>query len=200
MNRLTQIKQQQQMNDRELDMGLAGGASWHDQYKDSAYVYVGGFPYNLTEGDIIAVMSQYGEIVDINLVRDKATGKSQGFCFIAYEDQRSTVLAVDNLNGFSLLNRQLKVDHVNDYKKEKPREDEQEREEQLARLQQVEVVRGWTKPDFKATKDPTYASLIGVNQMKADRKVQKQRMKAELKAEKKAVSSDRSNHPPLAPV
>ena len=30
----------------------------------------------------------------MNLVRDKTTGKSKGFAFIAYEDQRSTVLAV----------------------------------------------------------------------------------------------------------
>jgi len=29
----------------------------------------------------------------------QATGKSRGFAFLAYEDQRSTVLAVDNLNG-----------------------------------------------------------------------------------------------------
>ena len=42
---------------------------------------------------------RYGEVVDINLVRDKKTGKSRGFCFAAYEDQRSTVLAVDNFNG-----------------------------------------------------------------------------------------------------
>ena len=45
----------------------------------------------------------HGEIVNINLVRDKATGKPKGFCFLAYEDQRSTVLAVDNLNGFKVL-------------------------------------------------------------------------------------------------
>lgn len=38
--------------------------------------------------------SRYGEIVDVNLVRDKGTGKSKGFAFVAYEDQRSTVLAV----------------------------------------------------------------------------------------------------------
>ena len=37
---------------------------------------------------------RYGEVVDVNLVRDKATGKSKGFAFVAYEDQRSTVLAV----------------------------------------------------------------------------------------------------------
>lgn len=38
--------------------------------------------------------SRYGEVVDANLVRDKGTGKSKGFAFIAYEDQRSTNLAV----------------------------------------------------------------------------------------------------------
>ena len=35
-------------------------------------------------------------------MRDKKTGKTKGFCFLAYEDQRSTVLAVDNLNGFKV--------------------------------------------------------------------------------------------------
>lgn len=45
---------------------------------------------------------RYGEIVNINLVRDKATGRSRGFSFICYEDQRSTILAVDNLNGIKV--------------------------------------------------------------------------------------------------
>lgn len=40
------------------------------------------------------IIFRYGEIVDVNLVRDKGTGKSKGFAFIAYEDQRSTILAV----------------------------------------------------------------------------------------------------------
>ena len=63
-------------NDRELEMGLAGtGQSWHNEYKDSAWIFVGGLPYDLTEGDIICVFSQYGEIVHINLIRDHGTGK-----------------------------------------------------------------------------------------------------------------------------
>ena len=33
------------------------------------------------------------------MIRDKKTGKSKGFAFVCYEDQRSTILAVDNLNG-----------------------------------------------------------------------------------------------------
>lgn len=58
-----------------------------------------GLDYRLSEGDLLVVFSQCGEIVDLNLIRDKDTGKSRGFAFIAYEDQRSTVLAVDNFNG-----------------------------------------------------------------------------------------------------
>ena len=60
--------------------------------------------------------TQYGEPVDVHLPRDKKTGKSQGFAFIAYENQKSTVLAVDNLNGTKLLGRTLRVDHKKDYK------------------------------------------------------------------------------------
>merc|ERR1711982_103039 len=84
-------------------MGVAGtGKSWHNEYKDSAWIFTGGLPYDLTEGDVICVFSQYGEVVHINLIRDHKTGKSKGFGFICYEDQRSTILAVDNLNGMKL--------------------------------------------------------------------------------------------------
>jgi RNA-binding motif protein, X-linked 2 len=48
--------------------------------------------------------------------RDKMTGKPRGFAFLMYEDQRSTVLAVDNLNGAKVLEKILRVDHVKDYK------------------------------------------------------------------------------------
>lgn len=43
--------------------------------------------------------------------RDKKTGKIKGFAFLMYEDQRSTVLAVDNLSGTTVVGRTLRVDH-----------------------------------------------------------------------------------------
>lgn len=70
----------------------------------------------MNEGDIVIVFSEFGEITDIRLVRDKKTGKSRGFAFLAYEDQRSTILAVDNFNGADICGRTLRVDHVNKYK------------------------------------------------------------------------------------
>ena len=67
-------------------------------------------------GDVIAVMSQFGEIDDVNLVRDDATGKSRGFAFLKYEDTRSCILAVDNFNGTKLLGRSIRVDHCENYR------------------------------------------------------------------------------------
>jgi len=40
------------------------------------------------------VIPKYGEVVDVNIVRDKGTRKSKGFAFLAYEDQISTNIAI----------------------------------------------------------------------------------------------------------
>jgi len=125
MNVIAEI---QRINAAELENGSVGtSASWHAKYAASAWVYVGNLPLQLTEGDIICVMSQFGEVrsdcscgcdsdswapahivlitllhtqvEDINLAREENTGKSRGFAFLKYEDARSCVLAVDNLTG-----------------------------------------------------------------------------------------------------
>ncbi|KAG6378973.1 hypothetical protein JVT61DRAFT_13261 [Boletus reticuloceps] len=111
------VREINKINERELELGTS--ASWHDEYKDSAYVFIGGLNFDLTEGDVITIFSQYGEIMDVNLPRDKTTGKTRGFGFLMYEDQRSTILAVDNLNGATVLGRTLRVDHVKNYKQPK---------------------------------------------------------------------------------
>ncbi|XP_042459464.1 zinc finger CCCH domain-containing protein 25-like [Zingiber officinale] len=134
MNPLTLAKRTQKINLTEAALGISDGASWQTKYKDSAYIFIGGIAFDLTEGDLLAVFAQYGEVVDVNLVRDKATGKSKGFAFLAYEDQRSTILAVDNLNGAKILGRIVRVDHVSNYKKkEEEEEDEQRQKKREAR-------------------------------------------------------------------
>lgn len=47
---------------------------------------------------VVLDLCRYGEVVDVNLIRDKSTGKSKGFAFLAYEDQRSTILAVGSFS------------------------------------------------------------------------------------------------------
>lgn len=123
------IREIQNLNKRELDGNVSIAGSWHRDFDDTAYVYVGGLPFDLSEGDIITIFSQYGEPTYVNLIRDKDSGKSKGFAFLKYEDQRSTDLAVDNLGGATIMGRILKVDHTR-YKR-KDGEEEEEREKAM---------------------------------------------------------------------
>jgi len=110
------IRQIERLNQAELDKCITPNASWHTDYRDTAYIYIGGLPFELSEGDVLTIFSQYGNPVHINLIRDKETGKSKGFCFLKYEDQRSCDLAVDNLSGAGVMGRVISVDHTR-YKK-----------------------------------------------------------------------------------
>ncbi|XP_029653819.1 RNA-binding motif protein, X-linked 2-like [Octopus sinensis] len=121
---LKKIKNIQKISEKSID--FLGKGSWHEQYRNSAWIFVGGLSYDLTEGDVLCVFSQYGEIVTINLIRDRKTGRSKGYCFICYQDQRSTDLAVDNFNGIQILSRTIKVDHVENYRIPEEHEEDDE--------------------------------------------------------------------------
>ncbi|KAK6050528.1 hypothetical protein COOONC_11966 [Cooperia oncophora] len=125
MNPITNIKNQNKLNERELQLGISGdlGKSWHQKYKDSAWIYIGGLPYDLTEGDIITVFSQFGEVIHINLLRHADTGKSRGFCFLCYQ--------IKGVTASSLLKRMIRVDHVEQYKVPKYKENADEETKRL---------------------------------------------------------------------
>ncbi|OSS54851.1 hypothetical protein B5807_00773 [Epicoccum nigrum] len=121
---MNSVRAIQQLNKRELEAGISPEGSWHTDYRDTAFVYIGGLAFELSEGDIITIFSQYGEPVWVKLARDKETGKSRGFAWIKYEDQRSCDLAVDNLGGATIMDRVVRVDHA----RYKPRDDEDMRD------------------------------------------------------------------------
>uniref|UniRef100_A0A3B4TP14 RNA-binding motif protein, X-linked 2 n=1 Tax=Seriola dumerili TaxID=41447 RepID=A0A3B4TP14_SERDU len=184
---LTKVKLINELNEREAHLGVNESVSWHTVYKDSAWIFVGGFPYELTEGDIICVFSQYGEVVNINLVRDKATGKSKGFCFICYEDQRSTILAVDNFNGIKIKGRTIRVDHVKDYRPPKDHED-------------IDDVTKHLREEGCAPAAPESSSSSSEEdeqyKKKKKKKEKKEKKKAEKEKEKKSRATSSSSPPP----
>ena len=127
---MNSVRAIQQLNKRELESGINPEGSWHTDYRDTAFIYIGGLPFELSEGDIITICSQYGEPVWVKLARDKETGKSRGFAWIKYEDQRSCDLAVDNLGGSSIMDRIIRVDHA----RYKPKDDEDMRDNTMGEL------------------------------------------------------------------
>ncbi|KAG7010507.1 Zinc finger CCCH domain-containing protein 42, partial [Cucurbita argyrosperma subsp. argyrosperma] len=204
MNPLTLVKRIQKINSQEASLGISEEASWHAKYKDSAYVFVGGIPYDLTEGDLLAVFAQYGEIVDVNLVRDKGTGKSKGFAFVAYEDQRSTILAVDNLNGAQILGRIIRVDHVTKYKKKEEEDEETEQKKREARgvcraFQRGECTRGagckFSHDEQRAANTGWGAAEDASSKWGHDKFDDKKDRDRELRAKGRKNSDDLERHP-----
>lgn len=90
------------INAAELARGSQDRASWHDDYKNSQYIYVGSLPYDVSEEDLKTVFSQYGLVTKVNLVRDIETQKSKGFAFLAYANPKGAILAVDNFDGIEV--------------------------------------------------------------------------------------------------
>ncbi|XP_064415301.1 RNA-binding motif protein, X-linked 2 [Latimeria chalumnae] len=186
MNPLTKVKLINELNKREAELGVIEKVSWHSEYQNSAWIFVGGLPYELTEGDILCVFSQYGEIVNINLVRDKKTGKSKGFCFLCYEDQRSTILAVDNFNGIKIKGRTIRVDHVANYRPPKDSDDIDDVTRQLREDGCAPKTPGPSSPDSSQEEDYE----VPVKKHKKEKK-EKKKKKKEKKEEKKKGKGER---------
>lgn len=67
---MNKIKHIERITNRELQDQTSLTASWHHDYHDSAYIFVGGINYKMNEGDLAIVFSQFGEVVDVRIARD----------------------------------------------------------------------------------------------------------------------------------
>ena len=59
-------------------------------------IYIGGFPYDTTELQLKTLFSEFGEVTNIDLVRETNTGRLKGFGFIdfATEEATNSVLSI----------------------------------------------------------------------------------------------------------
>lgn len=124
MNSIDRINK---INQQELDDNVQDSASWHMDYKDSSYIYIGGLNPKLLDKDILIIFSQYGLPTHIKLLKDTdETGNTvnKGFGYLKYDDFKSCVLAVDNLNGVVLYDKKIRVDHCWFQLKESESEDD----------------------------------------------------------------------------
>lgn len=106
------IRKINDINLAELECGTSDEASWHYDYRDSPYIFIGGLPFDIAEPDLLTIFSQYGIITHLKLVKDHKTGQSKGFAYLRYHNYQSCVLAIDNFNGIKIYDRFIKVDHV----------------------------------------------------------------------------------------
>ncbi|XP_077325124.1 putative RNA-binding protein 23 [Lithobates pipiens] len=77
-------------------------------------LYVGSLHFNITEDMLKGIFEPFGKIENIQLLREPDTGRSKGYGFITFSDAECARRALDQLNGFELAGRPMKVGHVTD--------------------------------------------------------------------------------------
>ncbi|XP_029637368.1 heterogeneous nuclear ribonucleoprotein A3 homolog 2 isoform X7 [Octopus sinensis] len=75
------------VDNREVDTKRAIPRSEADESQAAVKkMFVGGLKEGTTEDEIKERFESYGTIEKIELIKDKATGKQRGFCFVTYND------------------------------------------------------------------------------------------------------------------
>ena len=72
-------------------------------------IYIGNLPYSVDETQLRDLCSPFGEIVDVKLITDYATGRSKGFAFVEFATEEAATPAIEALNGTELDGRALMV-------------------------------------------------------------------------------------------
>ncbi|XP_030277482.1 RNA-binding protein 39-like isoform X2 [Sparus aurata] len=75
-------------------------------------LYVGSLHFNITEEMLRGIFEPFGRIETIQLMMDSETGRSKGYGFITFADTECAKKALEQLNGFELAGRPMKVGHV----------------------------------------------------------------------------------------
>jgi cold-inducible RNA-binding protein len=80
-------------------------------------LFVGNLSFNTTEGDVLDLFKQAGNVQSCELIVDKFTSKSRGFAFVTMATQEEATKAISEINGKELDGRALTVNEA------RPRED-----------------------------------------------------------------------------
>ena len=72
-------------------------------------LYVGNLPYTVTSDSLKTTFSEYGDIVDAVVITDRASGRSKGFGFVEFADEKAAQKAVEEMNGKEMEDRKLVV-------------------------------------------------------------------------------------------
>ncbi|XP_046321067.1 probable RNA-binding protein 23 isoform X3 [Marmota monax] len=75
-------------------------------------LYVGSLHFNITEDMLRGIFEPFGKIDNIILMKDSDTGRSKGYGFITFSDSECARRALEQLNGFELAGRPMRVGQV----------------------------------------------------------------------------------------
>jgi len=75
-------------------------------------LYVGNLSFSSTIDTVREAFTRIGEVTDVHIVTDRATGQSRGFGFVTMGSQAEAQKAIEQMNGASLDGRALRVNEA----------------------------------------------------------------------------------------
>jgi RNA recognition motif-containing protein len=72
-------------------------------------LYCGNLAYETTEATLSELFGAIGEVVSVNLIVDRYTGRSRGFAFVEMAENDAAQRAISELDGKDVGGRALKV-------------------------------------------------------------------------------------------
>ena len=83
-------------------------------------LFIGGFPLDMTELEIVQRVALYADVQTIKIVRDKKTKVCKGYAFLEVTDRAGAEQAMDALNGTQIAGRDLLLNIVEEDQPKKP--------------------------------------------------------------------------------
>src|SRR4051812_37198999 len=75
-------------------------------------LFVGGFPLEATEMELVQWVSPYGTVITIKIVRDKKTKVCKGYAFLEMESRQDAEQVMIELDGTTFHGREMRVNIV----------------------------------------------------------------------------------------
>ena len=75
-------------------------------------LYVGNLPYSATEDQLTDLFSRAGQVDNVRVMRDMATGRARGFAFVEMASEDDAQRAVSELNEYQMDGRPLVVNEA----------------------------------------------------------------------------------------
>ncbi len=75
-------------------------------------LFVGNLPFTATENDLQDLFAQAGAVVAVNIMQDRATGRSRGFAFVEMGSQEDATNAISMFHHKEFQGRALTVNEA----------------------------------------------------------------------------------------
>ena len=75
-------------------------------------IYVANIPFKASEDELKGLFEQHGEVTSVKIILDKETNRSRGFGFVEMADNDSAKQAINELNGYNFLGKDLVVNEA----------------------------------------------------------------------------------------